>query len=148
MKADGVRHADRTIRVAGAGHVQSRGVRGGGIVNMDEAAQAIGHAVERAERAAQSPVSGVVVTTAIGQMASHRVQARGGVGQVAAEVVAHGVSERGLVDRRVGGGRGGRRLGDGAGGHVQRQAGGAHQAGLGHRVFPYGTGEQPRRARS
>ncbi len=35
MKADGVRHADRTIRVAGAGHVQSRGVRGGGIVNMD-----------------------------------------------------------------------------------------------------------------
>ena len=39
MKADGVRHADRTIRVAGAGHVQSRGVRGGGIVNMDEAAR-------------------------------------------------------------------------------------------------------------
>ena len=46
MKPEGVRHADRTIRVAGAGHVQSRGVRGGGIVNMDEAAQAIGHAVE------------------------------------------------------------------------------------------------------
>ncbi len=80
MKADGVRHADRTIRVAGAGHVQSRGVRGGGIVNMDEAAQAIGHAVERAERAAGSPVSGVVVTTAIGQMASHRVQARVSLG--------------------------------------------------------------------
>ena len=80
MKAEGVRHADRTIRVAGAGHVQSRGVRGGGIVNMDEAAQAIGHAVERAERAAGSPVSGVVVTTAIGQMASHRVQARVSLG--------------------------------------------------------------------
>ena len=40
MKPDGVRHADRTIRVAGASHVQSRGVRGGAIVNMDEAAQA------------------------------------------------------------------------------------------------------------
>jgi cell division protein FtsA len=52
MKPDGVRHADRTIRVAGASHVQSRGVKGGSIVNMDEAAQAIGHAVERAERAA------------------------------------------------------------------------------------------------
>ncbi|HUH10939.1 MAG TPA: cell division protein FtsA, partial [Brevundimonas sp.] len=52
MKPEGVRHADRTIRVAGASHVQSRGVRGGAIVNMDEAAQAIGHAVERAERAA------------------------------------------------------------------------------------------------
>ena len=80
MKPDGVRHADRTIRVAGASHVQSKGVRGGAIINMDEAAQAIGHAVERAERAAQSPVSGVVVTTAIGQMASHRVQARVSLG--------------------------------------------------------------------
>ena len=80
MKPEGVRHADRTIRVAGAGHVQSRGVHGGGIVNMDEAAQAIGHSVERAEKAAGSPVSGVVVTTAIGQMASHRVQARVSLG--------------------------------------------------------------------
>lgn len=80
MKPDGVRHADRTIRVAGASHVQSKGVKGGAIINMDEAAQAIGHAVERAERAAQSPVSGVVVTTAIGQMASHRVQARVSLG--------------------------------------------------------------------
>ena len=80
MKPDGVRHADRTIRVAGASHVQSKGVRGGAIVNMDEAAQAIGHAVERAERTAGSPVSGVIVTTAIGQMASHRVQARVSLG--------------------------------------------------------------------
>ena len=80
MKPDGVRHADSTIRVAGAGHVQSRGVRGGAIVNMDEAAQAIGQAVERAERAAGAPVSGVIVSTAIGQMASHRVQAEVSLG--------------------------------------------------------------------
>src|SRR5690606_26442059 len=80
MKPDGVRHADRTIRVAGAGHVQSRGVKGGAIVNMDETAQAIGHAVERAERAAGAPVSGVIVSTAIGQTASHRVQARVSLG--------------------------------------------------------------------
>lgn len=74
MKPDGVRHADRTIRVAGASHVQSKGIKGGAVINMDEAAGAIGHAVERAERAAGSPVSGVVVTTAIGQMASHRLK--------------------------------------------------------------------------
>lgn len=80
MKPDGVRRADRTIRVAGASHVQSKGVRGGAIVNMDEAAQAIGHAVERAERAAGAPVSGVVVTTAIGQIASHRVKAKVSLG--------------------------------------------------------------------
>ena len=90
MKPEGVRHADRTIRVAGASHVQSRGVRGGAIVNMDEAAQAIGHAVERAERAAGSPVSGVIVTTAIGQMASHRVQARVSLG-------AHPISDGDLA---------------------------------------------------
>lgn len=80
MKPDGVRHADRTIRVAGAGHVKSRGVRAGAIIAMDDAAQAIGHAVERAEKAAGAPVSGVVVTTAIGQMASHRVHARVSLG--------------------------------------------------------------------
>lgn len=80
MKPAGVRHVDRTIRVAGAGHVQSRGVKGGAIVNMDEAARAIGQAVERAERAAGAPVSGVVVSTAIGQMASHRVRAKVSLG--------------------------------------------------------------------
>ena len=43
MKPDGVRHADRTIRVAGASHVQSKGVKGGAIINMDEAAQAVSY---------------------------------------------------------------------------------------------------------
>jgi cell division protein FtsA len=90
MKPEGVRHADRTVRVAGASHVQSKGVRGGAIVNMDEAAQAIGLAVERAERAAGAPVSGVVVSTAIGQMASHRVQARVSLG-------AHPISDADLA---------------------------------------------------
>lgn len=80
MKPDGVRHADRTVRVAGVGHVQSRGVRAGGIVSLEEAAQSIGHAVERAERAAGVPVSGVIVSTAIGRMVSHRVQARVSLG--------------------------------------------------------------------
>ena len=75
MKPEGVRRADSTIRVAGAGHVQSRGVRGGVIVNMEDAADAIARAVERAERAAGTTISGVVVTSAIGQMASHRVSA-------------------------------------------------------------------------
>lgn len=80
MKPEGVRHADRTVRVAGASYVQSRGIRGGGIVDMDEAAQAIAHAVERAERAAEAPVSGVIVSTATGQLASHRVRAQVSLG--------------------------------------------------------------------
>ena len=80
MRPDGVRHADRTIRVAGASHVQSKGIKGGGVINLEEAAGAIGHAVERAERAAGAPVSGVVVTTAVGQMASHRLRAQVSLG--------------------------------------------------------------------
>ncbi len=80
MKPEGVRHADRTVRVAGASHVQSRGIRAGAIVDLDDAAQAIGHAVERAERAAGAPVSGVIVSTAIGQMASHRLSAEVSLG--------------------------------------------------------------------
>ena len=52
MKADGVRRADRTLTCAGVGYVQSRGVRGGAIVNLDEASDAIAQAVERAENVA------------------------------------------------------------------------------------------------
>lgn len=75
MKADGVRRADRTIRVAGVAHVQSRGVRGGVIVDIEAASEAVAQAVERAESMAGAPVHNVVLTTAIGQLASHRVAA-------------------------------------------------------------------------
>lgn len=90
MKPDGVRRADNTIRVAGAGHVQSKGVRGGVIVNMEDAADSIVRAVERAERASGVTVSGVVVTSAIGQMASHRVTASVSLG-------GHPISDPDLV---------------------------------------------------
>jgi len=106
MKPEGVRHADRTVRVAGASHVQSRGIKGGAIVNMDEAAQAIGHAVERAERAAGAPVSGVIVSTAIGQLSSHRVQARVSLGANPvgdadlARAIAMALSQVRLANRR------------------------------------------------
>src|SRR5665213_3707679 len=76
MKADGVRRADRTLTTAGVGYVQSHGVRGGSIVDMDEAAQAIAQAVERAETMAGVKVQGVTVATACGQLASHRVAAQ------------------------------------------------------------------------
>ncbi len=80
MKPDGAQLGgidgeERTIQVAGVAHVRSRGVRGGAIVNMEEAAQAVAQAVERAETMAGVSVSGVTVTTAGGQLASHRVSA-------------------------------------------------------------------------
>jgi cell division protein FtsA len=75
MTPEGVRHADRTIRVAHMGYVQSRGVKGGALADLEQAADAISHAVQRAERDSQDPVSGVIVTTAIGQQHSNRVGA-------------------------------------------------------------------------
>ena len=80
MKADGVRRADRTLTTVGVGYVQSHGVRGGSIVDMDEAALAIGRAVERAEAMAGVDVQGVTVATTCGQLASHRVTAKVALG--------------------------------------------------------------------
>ena len=80
MKPDGVRRGDRTLTAAGVGYVQSRGVRGGSIVNLDEASDAIAQAVERAENVAGVSVQGVTVAMAGGGLASHRVAGRVSLG--------------------------------------------------------------------
>ena len=80
MKPDGVKADDRTIQVAGVAHVKSRGVRGGAIVNLEEAAQAVAQAVERAETMAGVSISGVVLTTTAAQLASARVLANVSLG--------------------------------------------------------------------
>jgi cell division protein FtsA len=74
MKPDGVRRADRTLQPAGVGYIQSRGVRGGTIVNTEEAVEAIAQAVERAETVANVSVQGVTIATSGGQLASRRVR--------------------------------------------------------------------------
>src|SRR3954463_5868013 len=80
MKPDGVRRGDRTLTTCGVGYVQSRGVRGGAIVNLDEASEAIAQAVERAENVAGVNVQGVTVATAGGQLTSARVAGRVSLG--------------------------------------------------------------------
>ena len=80
MKGEGVRRDDRTLTTCGVGYVQSRGVRGGAIINLDEAAQAIAQAVERAETVAGVGVQGVTVACAGGQLASHRVTSQVSLG--------------------------------------------------------------------
>lgn len=80
MKPDGVRKGDRTLTTAGVGYVQSRGVRGGAIVNLDEASEAIALAVERAEAVAGVNVQGVTVATGGGQLTSNRVAGRVSIG--------------------------------------------------------------------
>ncbi len=75
MRPDGVRSADRTLTAAGVGYVQSRGVRGGAVVDVDEAAQSIAQAVERAEAMAGVNVASITITTAGGRLASQRLSA-------------------------------------------------------------------------
>lgn len=80
MKPDGVRREDRTLQTVGVSHVQSRGVRGGAIINLEEATQSIAQAVERAETVAGVNVQGVTVTTAGGQLSSSRVRTQVSLG--------------------------------------------------------------------
>ncbi len=80
MKPDGANRDAREITAAGVAHVRARGVKGATVVCIDEAAEAIAQAVERAEAMAGVSVQGVVLTTAGGQLASHRVQAQVSLG--------------------------------------------------------------------
>ncbi|MGH6955950.1 MAG: cell division protein FtsA, partial [Caulobacteraceae bacterium] len=80
MKPEGARAADRTVTAAGVGYVQSRGIRGGAVIEMDEAASAIAKAVERAETLAGVGVTGVTVATAGGRLASRRLSAQVSLG--------------------------------------------------------------------
>ena len=80
MKADGIRREERTLQTVGVGHVQSRGVRAGSIVNLDEATQSIAQAVERAETMAGLNIQGVTVTTSGGQLNSHRIRTQVSLG--------------------------------------------------------------------
>ncbi|MBR9825913.1 MAG: cell division protein FtsA [Alphaproteobacteria bacterium] len=71
---------DQTIagprpRMVGVGHQSSRGVRGGAVVDMDAAADAIRSAVEQAERMAGQAVTSVSVTLSSGQPTSTRLAA-------------------------------------------------------------------------
>ena len=80
LKPDGVRRTERTLTTAGVGYVQSRGVRGGAIVDVAEASRAIAQAVERAEAMAGLDIHAVTIVTSCGQLASHRVSAKVAIG--------------------------------------------------------------------
>ena len=80
MKPEGVHRGDRTLSTCGVGYVQSRGIRGGSIVNLDEASEAIAQAVERAENLAGVNVQGVTIATAGGALTSTRVTGRVSIG--------------------------------------------------------------------
>jgi cell division protein FtsA len=80
MRPDGVSRSSRTLQTAGVGYVQSRGVKGGVIVDTDQTVEAIAQAVERAETIAGVSVSGVTVATSGCQLQSRRVTSQVSLG--------------------------------------------------------------------
>jgi len=64
------------VRVVGIGHQVSRGIRGGLIVDMDAAEEAIRLAVDAAERMAGITVRDVIVNLSAGQLKSQTVSVR------------------------------------------------------------------------
>ena len=60
-------------RVIGVGHVSTRGVRAGAVVDMDAAAASVRGAVENAEAMAGQPITDITVSAAAGSPASTRI---------------------------------------------------------------------------
>jgi cell division protein FtsA len=58
------------VEVLGVGHVKSRGIKSGVVVDLDAAEMAIRHAVESAERMAKVTVDSLIVSVSAGRLAS------------------------------------------------------------------------------
>ncbi len=67
-------------RILGIGHQRSRGIKGGAVVDMDEAESAIRLAVDAAERMAGVEVTSVIVNVTGGRLSSQHYSAKVAVG--------------------------------------------------------------------
>ena len=68
--SDTLRGRTHRCRILGIGHQRSRGIKAGAVVDMDEAEQAIRHAVDAAERMAGVQVESVIVNVSGGRIGS------------------------------------------------------------------------------
>jgi cell division protein FtsA len=73
--SDILRGRTHMIRVKGIGHCRSMGVKGGTIMDMEAAEQAIRQAVDAAERMAKVQVQSVIVTLSGGRLGSQHLSA-------------------------------------------------------------------------
>jgi cell division protein FtsA len=78
--SDTLRGRTHRCRILGIGHQRSRGIKGGSVVDMDEAEKAIRLAVDAAERMAGVEVSSVVVNATGGRLSSQHYTAKIAVG--------------------------------------------------------------------
>ena len=96
--SDMLRGRTHRCRVLGIGHQRSRGIKGGTVIDMDEAESAIRLAVDAAERMAGVEVSGVIVTTTGGRLSSQHYSAKVSVGgKAVSDTDVHRVLEAATV---------------------------------------------------
>ena len=74
--SDLLRGRTHRCRILGIGHQRSRGIKGGTVVDMEEAEKAIRLAVDAAERMAGVEVTGVVVNVTGGRLSSQHYDAK------------------------------------------------------------------------
>ena len=75
-----LRGRTHSCRVLGIGHQQSRGVKGGAVVDMEQAENAVRLAVDAAERMAKVRVESVIVNVTGGRLGSQLFEAKVNVG--------------------------------------------------------------------
>lgn len=68
--SDMLRRRTHTVEILGIGHTRAHGMKGGAVVDMARAEQAIRHAVDAAERMAGMQIASVLVSMAGGRLAS------------------------------------------------------------------------------
>src|SRR3954453_8378669 len=67
---DTLRRRTHGIEILGIGHVESRGMKAGAVINLAEVEQAVRHAVDLAEREASVQLESVVLSLSSGRPAS------------------------------------------------------------------------------
>ena len=75
-----LRGRTHSCRILGIGHQRSQGIKGGAVVDMDEAENAIRLAVDAAERMARVRVESIIVSVTGGRLGSQLFQAKVNVG--------------------------------------------------------------------
>jgi cell division protein FtsA len=78
--SDTLRGRTHHCRILGIGHQRSRGIKGGAVVDLDEAENALRLAVDAAERMAKVQVESVIVNISGGRLGSHLYSAKVNVG--------------------------------------------------------------------
>src|SRR6516165_4719320 len=77
---ESLRGRTHRCRILGIGHQRSGGIKGGAVVDMEEAESAIRHAVDAAERMAGVEVESVIVNVTGGRLASQLYSAKISIG--------------------------------------------------------------------